>query len=88
MYEKEKHIVNTQKWYLTNKKNQTMEIKNWRSEKLTPAEHRALKAWVKSQRTKEEAAKTLDIGRNTLHMISATGSGRSETLIKIRKQIA
>jgi uncharacterized protein YlbG (UPF0298 family) len=59
-----------------------------RSEKLTAAEFKAFIKWIGSFDTKTEAAESLGVGRNTLHMISHSGSASPETVKLIRKAIS
>lgn len=59
-----------------------------KSVRLTKAEHKALLKWVASFQNKTQAAETIGIGRNTLHMISISGSGSGLSIHNIRKQLA
>lgn len=59
-----------------------------RSEKLTAVEHQSLLQWVAGKKNKTVAAKKLKIARNTLHMVSISGSGNPTTIRAIRKQIS
>ncbi len=65
----------------------TITLENKKSVKLTTEEKRKLKAWVAKQPTKEAAAFSLGIARNTLHLIQASGSCSPETAASIRSLI-
>lgn len=58
-----------------------------RSEKLMVGEKSLLKAWIAKQRTFEEAAATVGVTKVTLYKVSGTGTGKPDTLKKIRAVI-
>lgn len=58
-----------------------------KSESLTKEEQKLFKTWVEKQETKIDAAEILGITRATLDKILATGSGRPDTITKIRSVI-
>jgi len=53
--------------------------------KLTPAEFKALKKWVKSQHSIGDAVDQLGFTRQTLHRVLILGSGFPNTIDQIRK---
>lgn len=55
-----------------------------RSEKMTKDEHKAFLRFIKSFETKTDVVYTLKISRPTLDAIIYKGSGRPETIQKIR----
>jgi len=67
--------------------NTTAKMKAARSEKMTRSEHKAFKAWFHMQPTNEAAALKLGVARNTLDRLIVLGSGKPETIAKIREVI-
>lgn len=65
----------------------TTAIRPKKSEKLTSGEKRLLMAWIYLQPTFDAAAKTLNIARSNLYNITSRGSGRPESIKKIRSVI-
>lgn len=63
-------------------------IRKRRSEKLNPDEFRAFKKWVGSFDTKTDAKDALEVSTVTLDMVLIKGSGRPDTIEKIRSKIA
>ncbi len=58
-----------------------------KSVKLTPAEMKAFKKWVKDQPTRLDAKEELGVSYPTLDRILLTGGGHQTTVEKIRKVI-
>jgi len=58
------------------------------SEKLKGTEKTAFKNWVKIQPSKTAACETLGVTRKTLYSVLGSGSGKPETIKRIRKQLA
>lgn len=67
----------------------TMTItKGRRSVKLTTEEKRSFRKWVEKQVTKLDAAEIIGIAPNTLDRILLAGSGKPDTIAKVRLKIA
>ncbi len=62
--------------------------KEKRSEKMSRADHKALKAWVHSQDTNQQAADILGISRTSLDRIYVLGSGKPSTIAKIKEVLS
>lgn len=58
-----------------------------RSEPLTKNEHKALKKYVHTFYTKMDAADALGINRQVLDLVLLKGTGRSDTIQKIRQHL-
>jgi ATP-dependent exoDNAse (exonuclease V) alpha subunit len=58
-----------------------------KSESLTEAELIAFKNWINLQPTKQDAADALFLHRGTLLRIEGLGSGKPETIARIREVI-
>jgi predicted DNA-binding protein (UPF0251 family) len=69
------------------RKKTTQAVKELRSEKMKPSERAALRLWVKAQRTNAIAAETLGVSRSTLDRLCVLGSGKPESLRKIKATI-
>ena len=67
---------------------ETTSARKRKSEKLTPEEHKAFKKYVASFPTKIDATEALNVTRPTLDGLIFRGSGRPETIEKVRKAIA
>lgn len=62
--------------------------RNRRSEKLSKEELRKFKKFVDQSGTKEDARLILKLSRPTLNAVLSKGSGKTETINKIRSVIA
>lgn len=68
-------------------KKTTPTAKEKRSDKMKPTERTQLREWVKAQKTNVIAAQTLGVSRSTLDRLCVLGSGKPESLRKIRATI-
>jgi hypothetical protein len=64
-----------------------MESRKRRSEQMTKEEHRAFIKWVHSFPTKIDVAYVLGVSRITIDSVLLKGSGKPETIHKIREKI-
>ena len=69
------------------RKKTTPAAKELRSEKMKISERTKLREWVKAQKTNAIAAETLGVSRSTLDRLCVLGSGKPESLRKIRATI-
>jgi len=69
-------------------KNNNMAKRVRRSEKLTPEEHQQFLQFMEGFELKVEVEEKLKLSRATLDRVSLSGSGKPETIKRIRKQLA
>jgi DNA-binding XRE family transcriptional regulator len=58
-----------------------------RSEKLTDLERKAFRQWIGTYETQEDAAEAFGFSRTTLVLVDTRGSGKPETVARVRQLI-